>query len=121
MHDYNAVKGIYSSTSVGLSSHFPAEGGDIKKKGTKKKGSSFQTVSVLFRVGVFSGAAWASYRKCREGNPVRPVSTSSPFPLSLLPYDTVESYLWALVKVHLNSALLLRSNRMMVEKGRHVL
>lgn len=38
---------------TGLSSHFPAEGGG--KKGIKKKGSSFQTVSVLFRVSVFSG------------------------------------------------------------------
>ncbi|XP_008938167.1 PREDICTED: myosin-3-like, partial [Merops nubicus] len=39
---------LYASF-VGLSSHFPAEGGGIKKKGTKKKGSAFQTLSVLFR------------------------------------------------------------------------
>lgn len=45
---------------TGLSSHFPAEGGG-KKKGTKKKGSSFQTVSVLFRVSVFSGRVFHTY------------------------------------------------------------
>ncbi|XP_010115195.1 PREDICTED: myosin-3-like [Chlamydotis macqueenii] len=38
-----------SIDEVGLSSRFPAEGGGIKKKGSKKKGSSFQTVSALFR------------------------------------------------------------------------
>ncbi|KAM6345415.1 LOW QUALITY PROTEIN: myosin-3-like [Alca torda] len=51
------VAGLYQKSSMkilcNLYSTFPsideAEGGGIKKKGTKKKGSSFQTVSVLFR------------------------------------------------------------------------
>lgn len=49
---------------------------------------------------MFSGSAWATCRKCWQGSPVRPVCASSPFPLSLLPYDTVGSYLWDLVKVN---------------------
>ncbi|XP_009332352.1 PREDICTED: myosin-3-like [Pygoscelis adeliae] len=51
------VVGLYQKSSMKIlcslyatfASMDEAEGGDIKKKGTKKKGSSFQTVSVLFR------------------------------------------------------------------------
>ncbi|KAM6049695.1 myosin-3-like [Theristicus caerulescens] len=51
------VIGLYQKSSVKIlcslyatfTSIDEAEGGGIKKKGTKKKGSSFQTVSVLFR------------------------------------------------------------------------
>ncbi|KAM6118942.1 LOW QUALITY PROTEIN: myosin-3-like [Phoenicopterus ruber ruber] len=51
------VVGLYQKSSMKIlcnlyatfASTDEAEGGDIKKKGTKRKGSSFQTVSVLFR------------------------------------------------------------------------